>query len=217
MALALRHGVARGLFSNEAGLGSAPLVHSASTTDHPVRQGLYGIFEVFIDTIVICTVTGLAILATGVWNGGATGAALSGEAFRQGLLGTWGNLIVTTSKHCVIRLFDCDRLELLRRDCNRVFGGHARGRPLSTGLVGFSLPGCDRLPPAHLEHCRYTEWPDGRAKPNLGTSIDTATVTPAKGVLFSKVDAAQFSTSNNWLYLIVNVRPAPVGLNSPMP
>ncbi len=97
VALALRHGVARGLFSNEAGLGSAPLVHSVSTTDHPVRQGLYGIFEVFIDTIVICTVTGLAILVTGVWNGGTTGAALSGEAFRQGLPGTWGNLIVTTS------------------------------------------------------------------------------------------------------------------------
>ena len=97
VALALRHGVARGLFSNEAGLGSAPLVHAAATTDHPVRQGLYGIFEVFIDTIVICTVTGLAILATGVWDGGATGAALSGEAFRQGLPGTWGNLVVTTS------------------------------------------------------------------------------------------------------------------------
>ena len=97
VAVTLRHGIARGLFSNEAGLGSAPLVHSVSTTDHPVRQGLYGIFEVFIDTIVICTVTGLAILVTGVWNGGATGAALSGEAFRQGLPGTWGNLIVTTS------------------------------------------------------------------------------------------------------------------------
>ena len=97
VALALRHGVARGLFSNEAGLGSAPLVHAAATTDHPVRQGLYGIFEVFIDTIVVCTVTGLAILATGVWDGGANGAALSGEAFRQGLPGTWGDLIVSTS------------------------------------------------------------------------------------------------------------------------
>ena len=97
VALTLRHGIARGLFSNEAGLGSAPMVHAAATTDHPVRQGLYGIFEVFVDTVVICTVTGLAILVTGVWDGGSTGAALSGEAFRQGLPGAWGNLIVTTS------------------------------------------------------------------------------------------------------------------------
>ena len=73
------------------------MVHAAATTDHPVRQGLYGIFEVFVDTVVICTVTGLAILVTGVWDGGSTGAALSGEAFRQGLPGAWGNLIVTTS------------------------------------------------------------------------------------------------------------------------
>lgn len=94
---ALRHGVARGLFSNEAGLGSAPMAHAAATTDHPVRQGLFGIFEVFVDTILVCSVTGLALLVTGVWTNGATGAALSGEAFSQGLQGSWGHLIVTTS------------------------------------------------------------------------------------------------------------------------
>jgi AGCS family alanine or glycine:cation symporter len=95
--MALRYGVARGLFSNEAGLGSAPMVHAAAQTDHPVRQGLYGIFEVFVDTILVCTVTGLVILSTGVWSGGATGAALAGEAFSVGLPGTWGNIVVTTS------------------------------------------------------------------------------------------------------------------------
>ncbi|MGD9904203.1 MAG: alanine/glycine:cation symporter family protein [Vicinamibacterales bacterium] len=95
--MALRYGVARGLFSNEAGLGSAPMVHAAARTDHPVRQGLYGIFEVFVDTILVCTITGLAILATGVWSGGATGAALAGEAFSVGLPGTAGNIVVTTS------------------------------------------------------------------------------------------------------------------------
>jgi AGCS family alanine or glycine:cation symporter len=95
--MALRFGVARGLFSNEAGLGSAPMVHAAARTDHPVRQGLYGIFEVFIDTILVCTVTGLVILCTGVWSGGATGAALAGEAFSVGLPGTAGNVVVTTS------------------------------------------------------------------------------------------------------------------------
>ncbi|MCC7123885.1 MAG: sodium:alanine symporter family protein [Acidobacteria bacterium] len=97
MMMALRYGVARGLFSNEAGLGSAPMVHAAARTDHPVRQGLYGIFEVFVDTMLVCTVTGLVILSTGVWNGGATGAALAGQAFSEGLPGTAGNLVVTTS------------------------------------------------------------------------------------------------------------------------
>ncbi len=97
MMLALRYGVARGLFSNEAGLGSAPMVHAAAQTDHPVRQGLYGIFEVFVDTMLICTMTGLVILVTGAWTAGETGAALSGAAFAIGLPGTWGHVIVTTS------------------------------------------------------------------------------------------------------------------------
>jgi AGCS family alanine or glycine:cation symporter len=93
--MALRYGIARGLFSNEAGLGSAPIVHAAAQTDHPVRQGLYGIFEVFVDTILICTMTGLVILVTGTWTEGVTGAALSARAFEVGLPGTWGDIIVT--------------------------------------------------------------------------------------------------------------------------
>ena len=95
--MALRYGVARGLFSNEAGLGSAPMVHAAAQTDHPVRQGLYGIFEVFVDTILVCTTTGLVVLVTGSWTSGATGAALAGSAFSIGLPGTWGNIVVTAS------------------------------------------------------------------------------------------------------------------------
>ncbi len=95
--MALRYGVARGLFSNEAGLGSAPMVHAAAQTDHPVRQGLYGIFEVFVDTILVCTTTGLVILVTDTWTTGSTGAALAGQAFSVGLPGTWGNVVVTTS------------------------------------------------------------------------------------------------------------------------
>jgi AGCS family alanine or glycine:cation symporter len=94
--LAMRYGVARGLFSNEAGLGSAPMVHATAKTDHPVRQGLYGIFEVFVDTILICTTTALVILVTDTWHSGATGAALSVRAFETGLPGTWGDIVVTT-------------------------------------------------------------------------------------------------------------------------
>lgn len=96
MMMALRYGIARGLFSNEAGLGSAPMVHATAETDHPVRQALYGIFEVFVDTILICTTTGLIIIATGTWSSGLTGAALSAKAFEVGLPGTFGGIIVTS-------------------------------------------------------------------------------------------------------------------------
>ncbi|NLB32213.1 MAG: sodium:alanine symporter family protein, partial [Tissierellia bacterium] len=65
VALAMRYGIARGVFTNEAGLGSAPIAHAAATTDSPVRQGLWGVFEVFIDTIVIAAITGLSIVVTG--------------------------------------------------------------------------------------------------------------------------------------------------------
>jgi AGCS family alanine or glycine:cation symporter len=93
--IAMRYGVARGLFSNEAGLGSAPMVHAAAQTDHPVRQGMYGIFEVFVDTLLICTTTGLVILLTDTWASGVTGAALAARAFETGLPGVWGDIIVT--------------------------------------------------------------------------------------------------------------------------
>lgn len=92
---AMRYGVARGVFTNEAGLGSAPIAHAAAITDNPVRQGLWGVFEVFMDTIVICTITALTILTTGVWKNGGTGAALTTEAFSHGLPGTWGGIIVS--------------------------------------------------------------------------------------------------------------------------
>jgi len=92
---ALRYGIARGLFSNEAGLGSAPMVHCAADTDHPVRQGMYGIFEVFVDTLLICTATALVILTTGAWSSGSTGAALSAKAFESGLPGAFGDMVVT--------------------------------------------------------------------------------------------------------------------------
>jgi AGCS family alanine or glycine:cation symporter len=85
MMQAIRYGVARGIFTNEAGLGSAPIAHAAATTDHPVRQGLWGVFEVFTDTIVICSITALSILVTGVWETGESGAVLSAMAFDTGI------------------------------------------------------------------------------------------------------------------------------------
>ena len=79
--LALRMGVARGIFSNEAGLGSAPIAHAAAETNSPVRQGTIAMLGTFIDTLVICTLTGLVLLVTGVWNGEAEGAAMTSAAF----------------------------------------------------------------------------------------------------------------------------------------
>ena len=97
---AMRFGIARGVFSNEAGLGSAPIAHAAAQTDHPVRQALWGIFEVFIDTIVICSLTALAIVVTGTWQiidpatgKGFTGAALTSQAFTTGLPGPGGYIV----------------------------------------------------------------------------------------------------------------------------
>lgn len=93
LALSIRYGVARGVFTNEAGLGSAPIAHAAATTDHPVRQGLWGVFEVFADTLVICTITALVIVMTGSVDTGLDGAALTTSAFNEGI--PFGGYIVT--------------------------------------------------------------------------------------------------------------------------
>lgn len=93
MKMAIQKGMARGVFSNEAGLGSAPIAHAAATTDSAVRQGLWGVFEVFVDTLVICTLTALTILASGVWNSGVSGAALTTMAFENTMKG--GGYIVS--------------------------------------------------------------------------------------------------------------------------
>ena len=90
---AIRFGVARGIFSNEAGLGSAPIAHAVARTADPVRQGTVAMLGTFIDTIVVCTMTALVIVLTGAWDSGETGAALSAMAFGQGVAG--GNWIVT--------------------------------------------------------------------------------------------------------------------------
>lgn len=91
--MAMRSGVARGVFTNEAGLGSSPIAHAAATTDHPVRQGMWGVFEVFVDTIVVCTMTALVILTTTAWEAEPNAATLVADSFEQGFSG--GKYIVT--------------------------------------------------------------------------------------------------------------------------
>jgi len=94
---ALRFGVARGIFSNEAGLGSAPIAHAAATTKDPVRQGTVAMLGTFIDTIVVCSVTGLAIILTGVWTSGKTGAALTSAAFDSAVPGIGAVIVALAS------------------------------------------------------------------------------------------------------------------------
>lgn len=81
MMLAMRSGVARGIFSNEAGLGSAPIVAAAAKTKWPTEQGLISMTGTFIDTIIICTMTGLTLVVSGVWCGDLNGAAMTESAF----------------------------------------------------------------------------------------------------------------------------------------
>ncbi|WAK01900.1 alanine/glycine:cation symporter family protein [Methylobacter sp. YRD-M1] len=90
---AIRYGVARGAFSNEAGLGSAPIAQAAAKTANPVQQGMISMLGTFIDTLVVCTMTALVIVMTGAWSSGENGAALSALAFNTGLPG-WGGYIV---------------------------------------------------------------------------------------------------------------------------
>ncbi len=93
---AIRFGVARGVFSNEAGLGSAPIAHAAANTKGPVNQGLIAMLGTFIDTIIVCSITGLAIIASGAWTSGESGAALTSLAFETSLPGFGGYLIAVS-------------------------------------------------------------------------------------------------------------------------
>ena len=91
--LAIRMGVARGVFSNESGLGSAPIAAAAAQTKSPVTQALVSMTQTFIDTLIVCTMTGLVLILTGVWSSGATGAELTTIAFAAGFSG--GEHVVT--------------------------------------------------------------------------------------------------------------------------
>ncbi|MDR0588238.1 MAG: sodium:alanine symporter family protein [Burkholderiales bacterium] len=96
IALAIRFGVARGLFSNEAGLGSAPMAHATAIVKHPVKQGLLGMLDPFLDTIVVCSISGLVIMVSGQWmEAGASAGVLTQNAFESVIPGTRWLVIVS--------------------------------------------------------------------------------------------------------------------------
>jgi AGCS family alanine or glycine:cation symporter len=92
--LAIQFGVARGVFSNEAGMGTAPIAHAAAKTNDPVEQGHIAMLGTFIDTIILCTMTALVIMVTGVWQSGETGSPLTALAFTVGLDSDLGAVVV---------------------------------------------------------------------------------------------------------------------------
>lgn len=96
--MALQMGVARGIFSNESGMGSAAIAAAAAKTTHPVRQGLVSMTQTFIDTIIVVSMTGLVIVTTGVWeNGEESAGTMTADAFRAGIGHDWGGTIVSVS------------------------------------------------------------------------------------------------------------------------
>ena len=116
MIVAMQKGVARGIFSNEAGLGSAPIAAAAAQTNEPVRQGLVSMTGTFIDTIVICTMTGLSIVLTGAWQvEGLEGVQVTTYAFQNGLPfpGT-GFFLYSDALSGILRIYDDPRMGLLQ-------------------------------------------------------------------------------------------------------
>lgn len=101
----MRYGFARGIYSNEAGLGTAGITHSNAKVDHPIQQALWGPVEVFVDTIIICTISGLVVVISGEWITGATGAPLIMSAFDKVLPGGIGSYLVMISS--ILFSFTC--------------------------------------------------------------------------------------------------------------
>lgn len=165
VSFAIRQGVARGIMSNEAGIGSSAMIHATATVKHPCEQGIFGILEVFFDTIVVCTMTALVIISTGVWSSGETSAALSGLAFSTGLPGEWGQYHRYRLHH-PLRLFHPSGLVLVRRDrCDLPLRrqGHP---PLPVCMVPVCLPGRYRGYRHRLARGGHRQRPDGHPQPD---------------------------------------------------
>lgn len=96
LSTAIRRGVSRSVYSNEAGFGTAPMAHATAKAKSAVDQGLWGVFEVFVDTMLVCTLTALIIITSGVWSSGVSGASLTLKAFEAGL-GLPGKILLTLS------------------------------------------------------------------------------------------------------------------------
>lgn len=146
LAMCIRWGVCRGIYSNDSGTGVTTITHSAAEANHPVQQGMWGIFEVFFDTIVVCSVTSFAILVTGVWKTDAAVSALTIAAFQKALGPVTGGVVVSLSLtlFCFTTavaqtLFGCDQLIKLFGEKAGIWGKYVYlGLMFVGGMVGIS-------------------------------------------------------------------------------
>ena len=151
LATAMRYGLARGAYSNEAGTGTAGVFHAPAKTSEPVRQGMLASIDVFLDTFVVCSLTALVVIATGVWDEGTTSTAMAASGFSQGMpvVGGFDCFVVVA----VVWFFEFDRHALLRRNGFGlpVWGQGEKNLPLALLWlrVGGSL--------AHGEDCLVVE------------------------------------------------------------
>ena len=122
----MRYGIARGIYSNEAGLGTAAMVHSSAKVDHPVEQGIWGAVEVFLDTVLVCSVSALTIVLSGLWDSGLDGAVLTMRAFDLMLPGNVGGLICLAA--LVLFGFSCliSFYTYAERAAEYIFGGNSK-------------------------------------------------------------------------------------------
>ena len=161
---AIRFGVARGIFSNEAGLGSAPIAHAAARTKNPVRQGLIAMLGTFIDTIIVCTITALVILTSTVWQTGEEGASLTALSFDQALPG-FGNPIVAIA----LAIFAFTTIlgwSFYGEKCVPVPVWNALYHALSRSVRISHSTGCYCAARLYLAHGRHLQCHDGHSQPD---------------------------------------------------
>ena len=165
MIAAIRFGVARGVFSNEAGLGSAGIAQAAGTSEDPVTSGLIGMMGTFIDTLIVCSMTGLAIICSGVWSNGLSGAALSSAAFESAMPGA-GNYILTTAL-VVFAFTTILGWSYYGESLLGVFVWRAGDFAVPPYLgVNYSAWRCQSTR-YRLAARRYPQWPNGAAQPDF--------------------------------------------------
>ena len=163
----MQKGVARGIFSNEAGLGTGSIAHACADTQEPVRQGLFGIFEVFADTIVICTLTALVILLSGVPV--SYGQAAGAELTISGFVATYGHHLYRCG-HVLLRLFHHHRLGALRRALRGISVLLAGYRTVHGGLLPGGHSRRNSGPGPFMEHRGDLQRPDVHSQPDRAVS-----------------------------------------------
>ena len=168
--LAMTKGVGRGVFSNEAGLGSAPIAHAATSEKNPVKQGLYGIFEVFMDTIVICTLTSLVVLCSGAADGNYGNAAAAGRSHGgRGLchsLRRQGGLSDSCGRPAAVCHVHHPRLGALRHALRGVPLWQQDHPPLSDHLLPRRCGRRGRGPDARVGYLRHAQRPHVHSEPD---------------------------------------------------